>query len=86
MGVGALVGISVRRGLDQLAEDDDPGRAAVDAQGATGANVVVDQEDVLIGGIFARTVGVDRLVFWMPSRPRDEVLAELEKVTRLVSV
>jgi probable F420-dependent oxidoreductase len=32
-----------------------------------------------------RALGVDRLVFWMPSRPRDEVLAELEKVTRLVS-
>ena len=32
-----------------------------------------------------RGLGVDRLVFWMPSRPRDEVLAELEKVTRLVS-
>jgi probable F420-dependent oxidoreductase len=32
-----------------------------------------------------RAMGVDRLVFWMPSRPRDEVLTELEKVTHLVS-
>jgi probable F420-dependent oxidoreductase len=29
-------------------------------------------------------LGVDRLVFWMPSRPRDEVLRELELVTDLV--
>ena len=29
-------------------------------------------------------VGVDRLVFWMPSKPRDEVLRELEAVTTLV--
>jgi probable F420-dependent oxidoreductase len=29
-------------------------------------------------------LGVDRLVFWMPSRPRDEVLRELEAVTNLV--
>ena len=29
-------------------------------------------------------LGVDRLVFWMPSKPRDEVLRELESVTTLV--
>ena len=29
-------------------------------------------------------LGVDRLVFWVPSRPRDEVLRELEAVTNLV--
>jgi probable F420-dependent oxidoreductase len=29
-------------------------------------------------------LGVDRLVFWMPSEPRDEVLRELEAVTSLV--
>jgi probable F420-dependent oxidoreductase len=29
-------------------------------------------------------LGVDRLVFWMPSRPRDEVLRALEVVTELV--
>jgi len=29
-------------------------------------------------------LGVDRLVFWMPSKPRDEVLRELELVTTLV--
>jgi probable F420-dependent oxidoreductase len=29
-------------------------------------------------------LGVDRLVFWMPSKPRDEVLRELELVTELV--
>jgi probable F420-dependent oxidoreductase len=28
-------------------------------------------------------VGVDRLVFWMPSKPRDEVLRELEIVTEV---
>jgi hypothetical protein len=28
-----------------------------------------------------RAVGVDRLVFWMPSKPRDEVMRELEIVT-----
>jgi probable F420-dependent oxidoreductase len=31
------------------------------------------------------SLGVDRLVFWMPSKPRDEVLRELESVTTLVS-
>ena len=30
-----------------------------------------------------RALGVDRLVFWLPSKPRDEVMPELEKVTRL---
>ena len=29
-------------------------------------------------------LGVDRLVFWMPSKPRDEVMRELELVTDLV--
>jgi probable F420-dependent oxidoreductase len=29
-------------------------------------------------------LGVDRLVFWMPSAPRSEVLRELEQVTNLV--
>jgi probable F420-dependent oxidoreductase len=29
-------------------------------------------------------LGVDRLVFWMPSAPRDEVMRELELVTELV--
>ena len=33
-----------------------------------------------------RAQGVDRLVFWMPSRPRDEVLTELEKVTSLIAI
>jgi probable F420-dependent oxidoreductase len=28
-------------------------------------------------------VGVDRLVFWMPSKPRDEVMRELEAVTEV---
>jgi len=31
-------------------------------------------------------MGVDRVVFWMPSKPRDEVLRELELVTKLVRV
>jgi probable F420-dependent oxidoreductase len=31
-----------------------------------------------------QAVGVDRLVFWMPSKPRDEVLRELEVVTHVV--
>jgi probable F420-dependent oxidoreductase len=30
-----------------------------------------------------RAVGVDRLVFWMPSKPRDEVMRELEIVTEV---
>jgi probable F420-dependent oxidoreductase len=30
------------------------------------------------------SLGVDRLVFWMPSKPRDEVLRELDVVTSLV--
>ncbi len=29
------------------------------------------------------SLGVDRLVFWMPSKPRDEVMRELELVTEL---
>ena len=29
-------------------------------------------------------LGVDRLVFWMPSKPRDDVLRELELVTEVV--
>jgi hypothetical protein len=28
-------------------------------------------------------MGVDRIVFWMPSKPRDEVMRELELVTEL---
>ena len=61
MGVGALVRVTAGVGVDQLAQDDDAGGAAVDAEGATGAHVVVDDEDGVVGGVEARELGADGL-------------------------
>src|SRR5688572_27179249 len=56
VGVAVACGTGVRVALGrfrrQLAEDDDAGRAAVDAEGAAGAHVLVDDE----GHVVARIV------------------------------
>jgi len=57
--IRALVTITRGGGIAELAEDDDAGRAPVNAQGATGADIVVDREDDVIVGVFARLFGTD---------------------------
>src|SRR4051812_25634197 len=52
--VVALVLVAVSRGHTGLAEDDDARRAAVDAEGAAGADVLVDHEDHVVVRIEAR--------------------------------
>src|SRR5215207_5179128 len=59
--VGALVGIAPGGGVAHLAEDDDTGRAPVDAEGAAGADVVVDREDHVVGRVDTRLLDLDRL-------------------------
>ena len=51
MVVGSGVGVTGRGGGTGLAEDDDPGRAAIDAQRAAGADVVVNDEHDVVGGV-----------------------------------
>ena len=62
MGVGSLVVIAVGIRIADLAQDDHTGRAAIDAQRATGAHVVVDRKDDVVGGIESGLFGSDRLV------------------------
>ncbi len=61
MGRRALVVVASRTGVGNLAEDDYPGRATVNAQSATGAHVVVDREDEGIGGVVARPGNTETL-------------------------
>src|SRR5256886_12575889 len=56
--VGAGVGVAFGDLLGDLAEDDHAGGAAVDAQGAAGADVFVDDEGDVVGGILAGLFGV----------------------------
>src|SRR4030095_12425829 len=56
--VGAGVGGAFGDLLGELAEDDDAGGAAVDAQGAARADVFVDDEGDVVGGVFAGLFGV----------------------------
>ena len=58
--VRTRVDVAVRPPGADLAEDDDPGRAAVDAQSATGAHVVVDDEHHVVAGVVAGLLGVGR--------------------------
>src|SRR3546814_10977966 len=60
MGRGALVGIAGCARSPELAEDDDAGGAPVDAQGAAGADVVVDGEDHVVARVEAGLLGAHR--------------------------
>src|SRR5690606_32834504 len=62
VGAGALVGVAAGVGVDQLAQDDHARRAAVDAEGAPGADVVVDDEDGVVSGVEPGPLGADGLV------------------------
>ena len=60
----------------RLCEESGRGHLPVTAYGSRpSAEAIADYE----------ALGVDRVVFWMPSKPRDEVMRELELVTNLVS-
>src|SRR5262245_41423157 len=61
MVVGALVHVPRDPRRPRLAEDDDTCRAAVDAQRAARADVVVDREDHVVRRILARPLGADGL-------------------------
>src|SRR5581483_3996977 len=56
-----LVRVPTPGGHAGLAHDDHAGGAAVDAEAAAGADVLVDDEDHVVVGIDARLVGVDRV-------------------------
>ena len=58
----ALMGITIGRCSTDLSEDDDTSWAPVNAQGASGANIVVDEEDRTVAGIFAGKFGADGLI------------------------
>src|SRR5215210_1589494 len=64
VGVAVVVGAHVRvagpRCRTHLAEDDDPGRTAVDAQRAPRADVVVDDEQDLVARVVAGHLGPRR--------------------------
>src|SRR6202142_3477460 len=60
--VGAGVGVAVAPLVGDLAQDDDAGGAAVDAECAAGADVFVDDEEDVVFGIVAGLVGIDGLV------------------------
>ena len=60
MVVVALVLVAVAGGHTGLAEDDDARRASVDAEGAAGADVVVDDEDRGVAGIDPGQLRADR--------------------------
>ena len=62
MGAGALVLIANSCGVAELAEDDDTGGATINAEGASGADVVVDGEDDMVVRVFAGLFGADRIV------------------------
>ena len=53
MSVGADVGVAVAPLVGDFAQDDDAGGAAVDAQGAAGADVFVDDEEDVVFGVVA---------------------------------
>src|SRR3954468_21395375 len=65
--VGVAVAVRPRVGVAGggrragLAEDDHPGGAAVDAQRAARADVIVDDEDHLVRRVLARPLGAGRL-------------------------
>ena len=82
MGVGSLVTVAVGGGVPDLAEDDDPGRAAVDAQRTASADVVVDQKDHVVAGIDAGELGTlglgdGRRLHHVDALPRADVHAAL---------
>src|SRR5680860_975535 len=82
--VGAGMEIAGRGGLADLAEDDDPGRASIDAQCTAGADVVVDGEHEGIGRVEARLLGAlglhDRArVDHVDALPRADVDAALAR-------
>ena len=62
MVVGAHVRVATLVGRTGSSQNDHTGRAPVDAEGATGADVVVDDEHDLVGRILARS-GVPVLEF-----------------------
>ena len=57
----AIVRVTVSGRHACLAHDDHAGRAAVDAEPAPGAHVLVDDEDDVVVGVDAGLLGVDRL-------------------------
>src|SRR2546425_4242441 len=59
--VGAGVGVAFGDLLGDLAAGDHAGGAAVDAQRAAGADVFVDDEGDVVGGVFAGLFGVGRI-------------------------
>src|SRR3954451_8456750 len=65
VGVAVLVRAGVRITIDagdaDLAQDDHAGRAPVDAERASGADVVVDDEQDLVGRILTRALGAGGL-------------------------
>jgi len=52
--------VALRGRLPHFSEDDHSGRTPVHAQRATGADVVIDDEDHLILRVGARAFSVDR--------------------------
>ena len=54
----ALVGVTLTGCDPRLAHDDHAGRAAVDAEAAPRAHVLVDHEDHVVVGVDARLLGV----------------------------
>tara|TARA_Y100001949_G_scaffold133782_1_gene115317 strand:+ start:828 stop:1094 length:267 start_codon:yes stop_codon:yes gene_type:complete len=63
VGVGTFVEVPFRwGGFDNFAKRDDACGASVNAQGATSAHVVVNDEDRVVGWVKAGEIGVNRFV------------------------
>ena len=59
MGGGPIVGIAICWRVSDFAECDHSGRTTVDAQRASGADVVIDQKDRRVRRIVAGLIDVD---------------------------
>ena len=62
VGIRSLVIVTVGIGVADLAEDDHAGWAAINAQRAAGADIVVDSEDDVVGGVESGLFGTDCFV------------------------
>ena len=62
MGIRSLVPVAVGIGIADLAEDDDAGWTPIDAQSATGTDIVVNSENHVVGRIDAGLFGADGFI------------------------
>jgi len=56
------MGVTVGRRSADLSKNDDTSWAPVDAKRATGADIVVDEEDGMVSGVFTGEFRADRFV------------------------